>query len=670
MTIPMRRQPPSHAQPELRGSLDGPLPGRVVGDAVVVRGWHLLGDSPMVGVVISLDGRMVAVASPGSERRPDVAHALGDSRLQWCGWRTEIDLRGWVGEVTLGVRLLPPTGVDIELEPVALHVGAPSAPTSVVDGGLDALSGGADDPLPRGPVNLTGWALAANGDPVSHVDLVVDGVEVGRARIGLERPEEASRLRMTHAGTSGFEHLVDLGAVVAGRLALSEVEVLARVVTLDGQVGTLSKRHFVSGPVAAAPWPQHERPAPGPATAGEDLRLAVFAHSLKLAGGELWLSELLERCGAGRDFECTVIGPGHGPMVDRFEALGIRVHLTGDTPVRHRKVYEGRVEESALWCDRQRFNAVLANSFGAFLGADVGTRMGLPTLWGIHESWDPVDIWSVAYWWRELDPAVPASVGDAMRSLQAMMFVAEATRRMWEPAGPPGRCIAVPYGIDTATLDGYRTAVGRDETRRRLGLDLDTRVLLVVGTTESRKSQTVLTAAFGQLARQYPDAQLVFVGANWTRYANALRSLAANLHLENRVWLVPVVDDVSPWFRAADVLVCAADVESLPRSVLEAMCFGLPVVATSVFGIPELITDGETGYLFEPKDLGAAVGALRRILDADPAQLSAVADAGRRLVMESYDSAGYSHDIFQLIEGLRRDPSKTPAQVLAEHPRP
>jgi glycosyltransferase involved in cell wall biosynthesis len=332
--------------------------------------------------------------------------------------------------------------------------------------------------------------------------------------------------------------------------------------------------------------------------------------------------------------------------------------------------YEGRVDETMLWCAGRRFNAVLANSFGSFLGIDVGTRMGLPTQWAIHESWDPVELWSVAFWWRELDPAVPASVGAAMKALQGMLFVADATRRLWAPRGPDGRCVVVPYGIDTAALERYRSGADRGALRRRLGLDPDDRVLVVVGTTEARKAQSVLVEAFAQVTDEHPDARLVFVGATWTPYTHAIRALVESLDLEERVWPVPVVDDVSPWLAAADALISASDIESMPRSVLEAMCFGLPVVATSVFGVPELLTDGVTGYLFEAKDLGAAVAALRRVLDADAAELSAVGEAGRRLVMESYDAAGYAHDVLALIEGLRHDPTRTPAEILAAHPRP
>ena len=56
----------------------------------------------------------------------------------------------------------------------------------------------------------------------------------------------------------------------------------------------------------------------------------------------------------------------------------------------------------------------------------------------------------------------------------------------------------------------------------------------------------------------------------------------------------------------SDLLVCASDVESLPRTVLEAMAWELPVLATAVYGLPELIEDGETGWLCRPARRGRA----------------------------------------------------------------
>ena len=68
------------------------------------------------------------------------------------------------------------------------------------------------------------------------------------------------------------------------------------------------------------------------------------------------------------------------------------------------------------------------------------------------------------------------------------------------------------------------------------------------------------------------------------------------------------------WHGVSDVLVCASDLESLPRVVLEGMAFETPVLATDVFGLRELIEDGKTGYLCEARDVASLARGLRRVL--------------------------------------------------------
>ena len=65
-----------------------------------------------------------------------------------------------------------------------------------------------------------------------------------------------------------------------------------------------------------------------------------------------------------------------------------------------------------------------------------------------------------------------------------------------------------------------------------------------------------------------------------------------------RLRLEPIAQDPYRWYHAADALMLASDIESMPRSLLEAMAFGLPVVAASAWGVPELVTDGVNGFLF------------------------------------------------------------------------
>jgi glycosyltransferase involved in cell wall biosynthesis len=136
--------------------------------------------------------------------------------------------------------------------------------------------------------------------------------------------------------------------------------------------------------------------------------------------------------------------------------------------------------------------------------------------------------------------------------------------------------------------------------------------------------------------------------------------------MTDRCRIVPIDSDTYRWYRAADLLLSASDVESLPRSMLEAMCFGVPVLSASVFGVPELVGDGENGFLFEPNDLDALIAALNRVLVLEPAELTHVGDAGRRHVLGHYDSSGYAEDLLRLCQGLLDSPGASPGDILSD----
>lgn len=661
----------------LRGHVDDPRPDSLLSrNAVVVRGWHLWGDGAALAVAIEVNGKVVGQAATGTESRPDVARALGVARYAESGWRGIIDLAHEPGdEFVLTVSVWPaPEVAPIELEPVTVRLGNAGASESAGTTGPNRFHGALDLPRPaapleRGPVNLVGWALT-DRLPVSRVEVSVNGESAGRARLGLDRSDVARHHRTAHAEVSGFECLVDLSSLPAAATTVV-IEVIAWSLGEESNVIT-KRRYRLSPPLVGTD--RSARMAvlghrfeeirsthqPGP-----DLNLVVFTHDLGYGGGQLWLAELLRQAGAGRRFDCTVVSPVGGPLLDEFERQGIEVHVTQDYPLRDIESYEGRIMETALWLASRSHTAALVNTFGAFFGADAATRLGLATVWAIHESWAPSVYWSVAYPPDYVHPDVRRAALHALSATGALIFEAEETRRQYLGSAVPERAVVVPYGIDSSAIDQYRAATSRAQARRSVGLPPDARVLLIMGTTERRKGQTVVAEAFARMAREYPDTLLVFVGNTGTPYAEALARLLRKAGVERQARLVPVVEDTYRWYRAADLLVSASDVESLPRSVLEAMCFGLPVLATSVFGLPELIDDGVTGFLYEPLDLAETIRALRRVLDLGPEDLAAVAEAGRQLVAQHYDSAGYAIDVIALLNGLRKDPAASLGEILA-----
>jgi D-inositol-3-phosphate glycosyltransferase len=157
---------------------------------------------------------------------------------------------------------------------------------------------------------------------------------------------------------------------------------------------------------------------------------------------------------------------------------------------------------------------------------------------------------------------------------------------------------------------------------------------------------------------------LAFVGDTGGPYAEGVREVVERLGIGERTRLVPVVDDSYAWYLMADALVSASDVESLPRSVLEVMAFEVPVLAASVYGLPELITDGVNGLLCAPRDIDALVTGLRRLLTLTPERRAALGAAGAKVVRERHDASIYAGVYRTLLRGLLESPRVPPRDLL------
>jgi glycosyltransferase involved in cell wall biosynthesis len=246
------------------------------------------------------------------------------------------------------------------------------------------------------------------------------------------------------------------------------------------------------------------------------------------------------------------------------------------------------------------------------------------------------------------------------------VFEAEATRDLYADWAKPGHSVVVPYGVDTREILEYAHLVSHQAAKLEVDVRPESRMILVMGTIEQRKAQTRVAQAFARVADGHPEWEVVFVGDTDSEYSKALRRYLTKMGLTKRCRIVPIDSDTYRWYRAADLLLSASDVESLPRSMLEAMCFGVPVASTSVFGVPELVRDGETGFLFEPNDVDALVGALHRVLALEPSELARVGEAGQRHVLEHHDSSGYARDLLRLCQGLLESPGASPEDILSD----
>ncbi len=215
----------------------------------------------------------------------------------------------------------------------------------------------------------------------------------------------------------------------------------------------------------------------------------------------------------------------------------------------------------------------------------------------------------------------------------------------------PAKVRVVPNGVDLARLRQHRP---RTEVRRELGLTSEARVVgLVARLDHWGKGHREFFTALAALSDRFPMEALIIGGG---RRESEVKQLAAELGLAGRVHFLGQRDDIPDLLAALDIFVLPSHSEGVSLALLEAMAAGLPVIATRVGGLPEVVTDGDNGLLIPAKDPEALSQALERLL-ADPALAKKLGENARRDVENNYslDRLGREiNEIYGELSGSRR----------------
>ena len=179
-------------------------------------------------------------------------------------------------------------------------------------------------------------------------------------------------------------------------------------------------------------------------------------------------------------------------------------------------------------------------------------------------------------------------IRSALRGAGAVVAVSRALAEKAVALGTEAARVHVLYN----GVDGERFAPGsRNQARAKLQLVVDGPIVLYVGNLKVSKGCLDLLEAFPALLARHPQARLVYVGAGSCR--KELLQRAATLGCSEQVQLAgaAIHAELGEWFRAADLLCLPSHNEGVPNVVLEAMACGIPVVASRVGGIPEVLPD-------------------------------------------------------------------------------
>ncbi|HXQ23701.1 MAG TPA: glycosyltransferase [Candidatus Acidoferrales bacterium] len=204
----------------------------------------------------------------------------------------------------------------------------------------------------------------------------------------------------------------------------------------------------------------------------------------------------------------------------------------------------------------------------------------------------------------------------AASRVDALVCMTKAVEQHCRACGVSGRTTQVIYdALDEAAFLPRRDAAA---VRAELGITNGSPCLGVVGNIQEWKGQVVLVEAMARVAQAVPHARGLIIGGvhrAGAAYHDQLQARLRALHLDERLCVTGFRRDIADVINALDVVVhTSVRAEPFGRVILEGMLLGKPVVASAAGGVPELIHDGETGFLTPPGDAAALAERLIPLL--------------------------------------------------------
>ncbi len=314
------------------------------------------------------------------------------------------------------------------------------------------------------------------------------------------------------------------------------------------------------------------------------MKILHVLNNLDRGGAEMYTLRLATHLGALGHQNVLAYTRG-GALVDRFVAANVGVHRFGRRPLNFRSFGPNlaAVLHLARLARETRADVMHAHVFEAYVWASWASKIsGVPLYRTVVAN--RLD----AQWWS---PPVERFMSRRTRHL---ISLTRTGHDELVAMGVADRKIAtIPNGVDPSWFDTVPESE-RESVRSALGIS-SCRIIGTVGRLHWHKNQKLLLKAAPIVLERCPDAKFVIDGEGAMR--SELEALRDTLGLSDNILFTGMTPDVRRLMSAFDIFVLPSVTEGSPTVVLEAMALGIPVLATAVGGVPDVIADGGTGLL-------------------------------------------------------------------------
>jgi glycosyltransferase involved in cell wall biosynthesis len=366
---------------------------------------------------------------------------------------------------------------------------------------------------------------------------------------------------------------------------------------------------------------------------GTPTRVLYMAHAFNIGGAEEMVFTLMRRL--PKRFEpivCCITNAG--PMGEEMQRAGIRVDVLGLNPGLRRPHDVLRIRGYLA-----RTKAHIVHTFlltASLYGRFAAILAGVPVVIGTEVN---------VYQQKRRSHALAERL--LMRGTDCVIASAESVRDFYihQVRADPARVKVIYNAVDWSALETTMTSA---QTRRELGIPASALVVSIIARLTEQKAHRVLFDALASTP-SLAQAHLLAVGDGELR--DELLAHVNALHIGDRVHFVGARRDLGNILAASDVFVMPSLWEGLPLSLVLAMGAGLPVVASRVAGIPEVVQHDRTGLLVSPgnpSQLGTALGSLV----ADSVLRARLGAAAREFVRPRFGADNYIASVTSLYDSL------------------
>ncbi len=293
-----------------------------------------------------------------------------------------------------------------------------------------------------------------------------------------------------------------------------------------------------------------------------------------------------------RGHEVIIVCREHAKIRDEAIKAGIEVKTL---PLRHSYDISSLISLSAFIKKREIHILNTHSSIDSWIGSIAARLAGVPVLVRTRHLNIPLkrNILNFVHYL----PDAYITCGEEMR------------KRLVEECHFPARMIvSIPTGVDERFFSTKRNPNGK----RRFGINPESPIIVNIGILRKVKGHEVTIKAARILSKVIPDAKFLLVGDGPGR--KRLHQMVDEMGLKNVIF-TGFLPDVKEVLEVADISVLSSWSEGIPQSLLQSMAAGVPVVATRVGGVPEVVIDGENGFLIDPGDYEGLAERINMILN-------------------------------------------------------